>query len=80
MIYSKVPTAFHQHHYIANGISTPSKKVHNFTLSPPPKDINRNFEMLNAYTTQSSSTPQNGLRQQQSSEIDDANNPIYHTP
>jgi len=47
-IYSKVPSAFHQHHYIS-GTSTP-KKIKNFMLSPPPTDINRNFEMINAYT------------------------------
>lgn len=77
-IYNKVPSAFHQHHYIANGtngITTP-KKIHNFMLSPPPKDINNNHEMINAYTMQSSSTQNGHLPTQE--ELD--NNPIYQTP
>ena len=78
-MYNKIPSVFHQHHYLDSQASN-LNPIRNFLLSPPPKDINQNFEMINAYTTQSSCNFNNKSATLSQEKIADENKPIYQTP
>jgi hypothetical protein len=76
-IYSKIPSVFHQHHYISGNDTSTPKKISNFLSSPLAINSLNEEDMIKTYTKHSSST-QKRNNPQQSEEQE--SNPIYYTP
>ncbi len=76
-IYAKIPSAFHQHHYISGNNNTTPKKISAFLTSPPPMLSMTEEDMIKVYSKHSSSTQYLNPSQQSD---DQEPNPIYYTP